>query len=638
MLDLMRRYAYSWATRVILGLIILVFVFWGVGTGLFATVHPIATVNGHRILAEQVDHRVAKIEQNLQTMYGPKALKLFKQINLRQEVLDSLIDEQVINAEAQRIGIHISKAELQQKIASQRAFQVDGQFDFQRYRAELRAHGMAPKDYETAMRTQMVQNVLKQMVEHAVNVSESEARHTYDLRNETLSVAYIEIPYSNFTGKISPTAEQVKKYYEANRDSFREPAKIKIAYIHYQPSVLAATFNPTDKQIDRFYKDNLKSRFTHREEADASHILIQAAPNASAKLQQQAKAKAEKILEQLKKGANFAELARKYSQDPGTKDQGGELGYFTRDEMVKAFSDAVFSMKPGQIRIVRSVYGYHVVKLNSIKPAHTETLAEAKPQIIAIIRDQQGKRMARNALDQDISAALSGDSLSKIASKRGLKVVDTPFFSLDETAAFVSDPKVAQVAMKLEKGHTRAVMNHGAPYLVKLLDRRPPHVPPLKDIQTTVRAALIHSEATQQANADAVKLLKQMKGPGGFQKVAESNNLKVHKTNPFARSSQSVAGIGNFPTMIDAAAMLPMVPGVIGRVMQQGGNSYIFQVMTRAVPTDKEWASAKHGFMKQYVAERRQHAWAQFVDALKARATIMIDTSQLGGQGTASSS
>ncbi len=474
MLDLMRRYAYSWTTRIILGLITVVFIFWGVGAGFFSTVHPIATVDGDRILADQVDREAERIKQTLENIYGANAAHLLKTINLREEALERIVENRLINEEAQRIGLRISKAELQEKIASQPAFLVDGHFNFRQYQAVLRNNfNMVPNEYEAEMRTEMTQDMLRNMVSEAVPVSDSGARHVFDLRSESLSLAYIEVPYQNFVAGISPTETQVGQYYQAHQEAFREPERIKIDYIHYDPMVLASDFKPTDKQIEQFYQDNLKSRFTHPDEAHASHILIRVSPTASADQWAQAKKKAEEIFRKLKKGADFAKLAKEYSQDPGSRDQGGDLGFFSREQMIKPFADAVFAMKPGQIRIVKTTFGYHVVKLDALRPAHVDTLAEARPRIIAILREGQGTRLAREALDQDISSALSGESLADIAKKRGLSMVETPFFSQAEATGVVPDPKLAQQALQLDKGQVRAVMGAGAPYLVKLADRKP---------------------------------------------------------------------------------------------------------------------------------------------------------------------
>lgn len=639
MLDLMRRYAYSWTTRIILILIVVVFVFWGVGTGFFSTVHPIATVDGHQILADQVDRESDRIRQTLESIYGANAARLLKSINVREEALDRLVENYLINQEAERIGIRINNAELQEKIASEPGFQVDSHFDFRQYRAILRNNlNMLPNEYEALVRAQMTQDILRKMVSEATPVSDSEARDVFDLRNERFSLGYIEIPYQNFVAGISPTEKQIEQYYQAHREAFREPERIAVAYVHYDPMMLAASFNPTDQEIERFYHDNLKSRFTHPEQAHASHILIRVSPTASAEEQAQAKKKATKILRKVGKGGDFAKLAGKYSQDPGSRARGGDLGFFSREQMIKPFADAVFAMKPGQVKIVRTRFGYHVVKLDALRAAHVDTLAEAKPLIISTLRNDQGTRLAREALDQDISSALSGESLAGIARKRGLLVVETPFFSQSEAAGIVPDPKLAQQALQLDKGQVRAVMDAGAPYLVKLVDRKASYVPAFKDIEARVRKALVRSIAEQEARTRAQRLLGEIKKSSDFEKVARENKFPVETTGPFARSDGAVPGIGSFPEVSDGAATVPEVPGVIRRVMEHGGNAYVFEVLSRTLPSDKEWASHRSAFMQEYAARRQTQAWMRFVNALKARATIKIDTNQLGALAPSSTS
>lgn len=338
----MRRHAYSWTTRVVLGFLAVIFMFWGVGTGLFSQVHPVATVNGKRILAAEVDREAQNLRQQLQQMYGANAAQLLRNMNLRQEALDRIIENRLSAEEARHIGIRISDDALQQEVAGQRAFQVDGQFSFEQYQGVLRSNNLLPNEYEASMRTAMTEDALRHMIDQAVQVSDAEARHAYDLLNEKISLAYIEIPYQDFMARVSPAAQQVEDFYKKNLETFREPERIKIAYIHYDPHLLAAKINPSDKQIGDYYQRNLKTRFTHPDQVHARHILIEVPSGATPEQKTAAKARAEDLLSKLQKGADFAKLAAQYSEDPGTRLQGGDLGAFGRGQMIKPFEDTAF--------------------------------------------------------------------------------------------------------------------------------------------------------------------------------------------------------------------------------------------------------------------------------------------------------
>ncbi|HVN29091.1 MAG TPA: peptidylprolyl isomerase, partial [Candidatus Binataceae bacterium] len=391
------------------------------------------------------------------------------------------------------------------------------------------------------------------------------------------------------------------------------------------------------KEIQDFYNTNLKRLYTHPDEVHARHILIEVPSGATDAQKAKAKAKAESILKQLQSGADFAKLAQAESEDPATKTDGGDLGTFGRNVMIKPFEDAIFSMKPGELRLVETKFGFHVVRLESTSPAHVDKLQDVRPKIIQAIRDQAGGRMARQALDEDLKAEIAGASLEDLAKKRGLELIQTPAFSQVDAAGVVHDSKLVGEAFKLHDGDIRAVSgdSNSAPYLVKLVAREAAHTPPLKDIEAKVREAYVRSVAEDQARAKAQGLLKQIKSADDFDKVAQANHLTIIRTDAFARSSETVPDLGSFPEVADAAGSVPKVPGVIDRVMENKGDAYIFEVTERSAPSDDEWKTAQKDFTSEFEQQRRSEAWQQFIQALKTRAKISVDTSQLAQTGGA---
>jgi len=637
MLDLMRRHAYSWTTRILLGLITVVFIFWGLGSGFFKQVRPVATVDGQRILSDQVEHEAERLRQNLQNMYGANASALLKNVNLREEALDQIIEKQLVARQARHLGLTVSTDALQQKIESERVFQSDGQFDFQTYQEVLRQNGLSPADYESAMRVAMVADTLQRMIEEGVSVSEDEARHAYNLRNQRIGLAYLQVPWQQFSAQINPTAQQVADFYKQHAEEFREPERAKIAFIHYEPLALAALAAPSQKEVEDYYQANLKSRFTHPDLVHAQHILISVPSGASAGEKAAAKAKAEDILKQLKAGADFKALAEKYSDDTSNKHSGGDLGFFSRGQMIKPFEDAAFKMKPGDIEIVETSFGYHVVKVDEIKPAHVDTLQEAEPRIVEGMRTQAGARLARQAIDEDLSAALNGAKLQDLAKKRGLDVVQPPSFAKGEPIqGLKEDTALAQKAFSLDAGQVGTVPGR-APFLVKVIERTPSRVPPLKEIEARVRDAYVRVMAAAAARTQARKLIEQMKTSADFRRVAETNNLTIRNVDPFDRSTSSIPGLGDFPEVIEETGTVATVPGLIERVMERDGNSYIFEVTSRSNPSEEAWKSAKDSFMQEYLAGRRAQAWTRYLEQLRAKAKISIDADQFANS-TADSS
>jgi peptidyl-prolyl cis-trans isomerase D len=636
MLEGIRRYQYSWQVKAGFTVLAVLMTFWGLGSGLFGTVRPVATVNGQRILGDEVDRQATQLRAILQQTYGANAQTLLKTINIRQEAVEQLIEQQLVNDEARHLGISISDQVLQDQITKTAAFQRDGQFDFDTYQEVLRDNNLLPAEYENDERTRMIADTLRNMISTGVQISDDEIRHAYNLANEKIGLRYIELAYSDFAPKISPTEAEVADYYKKNQELFREPERIQIQYIHYEPAVLAASYNPPDKEVEDFYNRNSKTRFTHTDEVHAQHILIAVPAGANDKEKAAAKAKAQDVLKQAQaKGADFAKLAAKYSDDPSNKLQGGDLGTFGRGQMVKPFEDAVFAMKPGQISIVETQFGYHVVKVDERTAAHTDTLAEARPKIIEELRTQAGAKLGREAAREDVGAALGGSKLEDLAKKRGLDAVQTPLFAQGEPAGGLEqDRALIAAAFKLDAGQVSLVPEKGAPYVIKLLAREPAHIPPLKDIEAEVRGALIRAKAEEQASQQATRILATIKSPADFDKAAASNKLAVKTVDPFTRADHNVPGIGEFPEVTDAAAVVPTIPGVIDRVMQNGGNSYLFEVSSRAEPSDADWKAAEKDFTQQYVDQRRAQAWQQFLDQLKSEARIQIDSDQLASSGS----
>ncbi len=634
----MRNRARSTTVKVLFGVLILVFAFWGVGGLASMRVHPIASVNGNRILASEIDNESQRMRRTLTQMYGPSADQILKSINLRQEALNQIIEQRLIAEEARHLGIRVSDQSLAEKIAADPNFQEGGSFDPKRYEDLLHANNLLPSDYENSMRTSMMQEALRHMVDEGVQISDADARHVYDLRNEKVTLAYVRIPSQDFVAKISPTPKQIEDYYNSHKDEFREPERIKVSYLHYDPALLAAKVTPSDKEIEDYYKDNQKKLFSHPDEVHARHILFEVPSGATEQQKAKAKEKAEDTMKQLRKGADFAKLAKQYSQDPSTAPEGGDLGTFGRGQMIKPFEDAVFSMKPGELRLVETKFGFHDVRLESTTPAHVDKLEVVRPKIIENLRAETGAKMGRQALDQDVTAAVDGANLADLAKKRGLEVVDTPSFSRADAANVLHDQRLTDAAFKLQLGKVRAVPGEkgSAPYLIKLISLEPEHVPPLKDVEAKVREAYLQTTAEAQARAKAQDLLKQMKTADDFDKIAKANNLAIHQTDSFLRSSETVPDLGSFPEVTEAAGTVAKVPGVIDRVMQNKGDAYLFELVERTAPSEDDWKAAEKDFTGEFAQQRRADAWQRFIEALKSRAKITVDATQLAQAGPAS--
>jgi peptidyl-prolyl cis-trans isomerase D len=633
MLDLMRKHAYSWMTRAVVILLIGVFAFWGVSTGMFSRIKPVATVDGHQILSKDLDQETQLIRRRLEQVYGPEAAAAMARFNVREQALEQLIDRQLVLDEANHLGLRISDDELERMIESQSAFQVEGRFDFAIYQTALRGQNMRPADFESLVRMDLLQQLVQRMVSETVQISDAEARQIYNDLNLKLAMAYVEIPYKDFESSIKPTDKQIADFFAAHREQFREPERISFDFIRYDPDRLAGKATPSEKDIQTYYNSHRNSSYTHPEQVRARHILIAVPADATPAQKAAAKAKAEDLLKQIKSGADFAKLAKQYSDDPGTKNRGGELGYFEQNEMVKPFADAAFRMKAGETAIVQTQYGCHVLQVEDHKLAHVESLAEARPQIIAALRHRAGVEDAHQAIDQDLAAALNGKPLEPLAEKRGLDLVKTPMMAINESNPAISDPTLVREVFKLNPNEVRVVNGRDAQYIVKLIARRPSYLPKLADIEPKVSAALVRQMAEAKAMQQASAFLKNVKQPSDFATAAAAAKLPLHSTGDFSRADGSIPGIGEFTEAVQAATVLPKTPAIIARALALDGNAYVFELTSRTSPGDAQWDSAKSSFKKQLLNQQQQQAWESFVQDLRARARISVQPDVLGQRG-----
>lgn len=646
MFSAFRRHNYSLATRVmIIGLCtVFALFFGGLGAATYLSQpNAVASIDCYtyfhlftlpgctNIMPDQIDQEAAKIRRVVQNSRGADAAQLLQGVNLREMAVESLVVQTLIEREAHRLGLTASDDDLARAIESQTVFQVDGRFDPDRYRTILRDNDLLPAVFEADTRAKILSDSLRQLVMASVQASPAEARADFDRFGEKVALAYVAFPYANFTASEPPTEAEVARFYKDNPEAFREPERLKISFIRYDPAALATNAPPTDDAIQEYFEQNLKTLFTHPGQVHARHILIRVAPDASPAQKAAAQRRAEDLLAQVKAGKSLTELAREYSDDPGSKENGGDLGMVGRGELVKPFEDVAFKLKPGELGIAETQFGFHVIQVLAVKDAKVDSIDEARPQIIAALKRKQGEDAAHLALEQDVAAAGEGRGIQDIAKRRGLAAVQTPYFAEDDPIKGAEDnPKLQKEVFAMKPGEIHPVTGGPVPYLVKVIDRKAARIPPLNEIRDRVAQTVVRIHAEAKASQVATVILKQIKSPEAFDAVAAQNHLEVKSTGEFVRTSQEVPGLGPFPQLGRTAGALAAVPGVIDHVMANGGNAYIVKVLSRTLPGDADWKPVAAQFTERFAQQEQQTAWSNFVNALKRKAQIEVHSELLG--------
>ncbi|HEY8516942.1 MAG TPA: SurA N-terminal domain-containing protein [Candidatus Binatia bacterium] len=635
MLHFVRRHAQSKFVKVVLGIIILVFVLWGV-EAVVSGGNPLTTVaivDGKPI--SQIE--IARAERSMAEAYreaykGNFTPEVRKALNLRQRALDGLIDRLVLLNQAENLGIEITDQELRDVIVDSRGFAPGGRFDKNYYVRALRSIGLTPAEYEAMRREDLAAERLQQIVLDGVTVSDQEVRDAVVAREEKRSLAFVKFPASDETGSVEVTDEELEKFFEANKQRYQEPEKVKVELLAYAPEKFSDEVEVSEEQINEYYEANLKTRFTQPHEVKARHILIRVAPDASDETKAEARKRIEEVQEKLRNGADFAELAKEYSDDVGSKENGGDLGFFPRGRMTPAFEEAAFSLEPGEIsEIVETPFGLHLVRVDEVREEREKPLDEVRDEIVQALKKEAGTEKAREVAEEDQKALVGGESIDAIAERRGL-TVERPA-PMTRGAAFPTVGRSMPLTTALWElppgGYTEPTDVNGTVVIAKLVEKVPSRTPELAEVKDRVEAAYRLERGTEAAKKKAEELRAAAASAGSLEKAAEAAGKQVETTPEFARVGGYVPEIGPSMELKDAAFALTEDKRLPDQVFVVTSDAFVVELKERTVPSDEEIAKKMDETRQSILERRRADVFQRYLQELKTKAQIEVNADRL---------
>jgi peptidyl-prolyl cis-trans isomerase D len=388
--------------------------------------NAVAKVAGQTISKEEFDAAQRQQLDRVRQMAGGQIdTKIFDTPEAKRAVLDNLISQRVLAAEVVNDKLSVSDQALQQTILQiPGLIKADGSFDQDQYRTLLAAQGFTPKSYEAGVRRDMALQQLNGAIQGTSIAPKTVAARLSDLNDQERSVQELSFKAAAFAGQVKITDDMLKTYYDNNSARFEVPEQARIEYVVLDSAAVSAQVVVSDADAKSFYDQNLK-QYSTEEQRRASHILLEVKQGATAADKAAVKVRAEQLVAQLRKNpGDFAKLAKANSEDPGSKDQGGDLGYFGKGAMVPAFEDAAGKLKQGEISDpVESEFGYHIIQLTGIKPASAKPFDEVKADIARDIKKQlAAKKYAELAETFSNTVYEQGDSLKPVADKLKLKI------------------------------------------------------------------------------------------------------------------------------------------------------------------------------------------------------------------------
>lgn len=520
MLEAIRERAQGWIAKIILILIVVPFALWGIESYFSGGSGDdwVAKVGDLKISRQQFANVLQdEIERLRQTQGAGFDATQTQTPQFRQQVLDGLVERDALIQAAQQAGLVAPDAQVAGIIAQVPAFQDNGKFSRKLYEQMLAARGLTPQHFENQLRQDILVETWQSPIVAGEWVPPALVDRMAALLAQQREISWSDVKVADFAKQSAPSAAEVAAYYRAHPQDYTLPAAVKVHYLAFSPTALAQNIHPSDAQIQQYYQDH-QAQYTQPEEREASHILI-AVNGDDPKQWAAAKAKAEQILAEVRKTpADFAALAKRDSQDPGSAANGGNLGFFARDAMVKPFADAVFAMqKPGEIvGPVKSQFGYHIIRLDAIRPAQTIPLAQVRDVIAATLRQRDAQsRFDREADDFSDKVYEEGKDLAPVAKHYGLSVQTTGWVTRADAPAPLNNTKLLDAvfaANSIKSRQNTEAIDVGAHTLVaaRVVDYRAPQLQPFNVVQAAVAQKLQAQREAQLAKQGAAALLAQL--------------------------------------------------------------------------------------------------------------------------------
>jgi peptidyl-prolyl cis-trans isomerase D len=640
MLESFRKRRNSAVIVVAFAAIIVVFIFWGVGpsgNGDNADSNVVATVDGEAIPYREYANLYKKeVDYYKETFKEQFTDEMARKLNLKQKAVDILINRALAIKEAESEGIEVTDEEVQQAIKVIPVFGKNGAFDKDLYFKVLSSNRINPAEFEKSVKADLMTARIRERILKDVAVTDQELKDRYFKESRKVDFSFIVLDGIGSRKTVSVTDEEAKEYLKKNASEFLAPARINAFYAFAGYEDMAARAKFTEEEIKGYYEAN-KKRFETLPAIKARHILVSPDPKAADKEKAKADAKARinGLLAKVKGGANFADLAKGFSQDPGSARQGGELGWFQKGIMIKAFEDAAFALNKGDVSaVVETEFGFHIIKVEDKKDGGVSPLKDVEPSIKQALAGDKAKALAREALmalDAKVAQAKTPEEIKKAsAADKALKPTLTGLFSEDDTGvALVRNEQLRAAAFSLTPGQTgRVVETESGAYLVRVIERKDAHVPEFAEVASDVKEIIAEEKAGKEAEARAKALLERAKKGEDLAVMARAEKLKMEQSGYFARTDGFMPRTGIF--VADKDAFFSLSSGAYyPEVVSHNGRHYIFRLSGVKEADEAAFEPRKEELKAKVLAEKQDQALSNWLKGLREKTKITVNEAVL---------
>ncbi len=625
LLSLIRKHAQSWLIKAIIAIIAVVFVLY------FGTMRDsdrnakTAIVNGELITTQEYRKTYYDVLDMFQQQYKDMWNdELAKTLDIKTMALNNMINKILINQEATRLGLEVTEEEIQNAVLGYAAFQVNGQFSLSQYKDLLSYKRISPEQFEESLRDQLISGKLRQFIAAFSEVTDQEISEDYSFNNEKIKISLVQFKPDKFIGSVQMDETGMKDFFEKHKENYRVPRKIKIGYLEIDPKTLEQGINISEEDILGYYEFNADT-FTEPKKVKARHILFKLAENTSEEKATEVKKKAESVLKEAREGKDFAALAKKHSEGP-TKTKGGDLGYFSSGQMVKPFEDTAFNMKPGDLSdLVRTQFGYHIIKVEDVKEAMSKKLDEVRTQIVKTLTQNTSTDLAYEKGQTLLDQMPYDISLAEYVKGHNLEAQHTGFVAQDERIPVIGgDKKLKQTIFALEKNEVSELIElRGKYYIFQIADIKDSALPEMEAVIDKVKDDYKTDLAAKEAKTAAEGFLAKLKEGTSWEVLAKEKQLPIESTDFFTRRG-SIPKIGYEPKLCEAAFKLTESDRYPEKVFENKKGAFVVRWEAYEGIDEKKYQEEKSKQRVSLMQKKHSRLFESWLNNLNENADIEI--------------
>lgn len=623
MLQVIRDKTSGWIAYLIIGLISIPFALWGINSYLGGgEEQPAAVVNGDNITPRQLDYAYTRYRERLASVFGGKIPAVFNDENtLREQALSQLIEEKVLTNYISDKGYRVGDKELFASIQKLAMFQQDGKFSSELYQNQLASQGYSPALFEQEIRRSQEMEQLSLAVKSSAFSVPVELDKFNGLKNQQRKLRTLTV--KNQTDSIEVSEQQLSDYYNEQSARFMEPAKVKLDYIELNLKKIMQTINVSEEQLlDRY--EQMKEQLTTPEIREASHILLKVTNDTD---QNEVKQKIQDLKTRIDKGEDFASLAGEFSQDPGSAKNGGDLGEVGRGDMVKPFETALFDLKVGEVSDpVKTKFGWHLIKLNSLSGGETKTFEQARAEIEQELKTDMAESQIYDLAENLASIGYEEpDSLLPAAEQLDLKIQTTDWFSRNQGTGLAAEEKIRQIAFSDEVLNSNLnsetiELSDNRVVIVHLKDHQKSRKKSLESVKDSIINTLKVKLGREQAQSAGKKMLVELKQDNkSLDDIATEHSLQVEDLDYVSRSDKALS-----QDVVNAAFTIqkPSVDHPAFQAISTANGDYTIIELSGVRINPESQDNAKDESQKSFNSARANYDYQALVKALTAEAEV----------------